>query len=113
MKRSDLSKVVGSALLTASLAVVPLAVPASAQNNTAPAGDRNTYTAPNTDTNTNTAPRGDVRGDDSENDVDWGWLGLLGLLGLGGLARKPQQPVRYRETERDPDSVTRSTTYTP
>lgn len=91
MKRSNLSKVFGSALLTASLAVVPFAVPAIAQ----------TDTAPRSDSNTNTAPRGDVRNADSDNnDVDWGWLGLLGLLGLAGL-------VRGRD--RAPDTVAGST----
>lgn len=102
MKRSDLSKVVGAGILAASLAVVPLTLPASAQTTT----DTTPSTGVDTRrTDTNTADY-NTRGDDDNN--DWGWLGLLGLIGLAGLLpRKREEPVRY-EVNREPDATTRS-----
>ena len=98
MKISNLSKLIAAGVLSASVAVVPLNLPASAQSNT----------GSTTDTTTTTAPRQSVdntaRNDDG---FDWGWLGLLGLVGLAGLIpRKHEEPVRYR----NPNEVG-STTY--
>ena len=93
MKGSDLSKVVGAGVLTLSMAVLPLTVPASAQTNTG------------TNTTTDTIPSQEVRTVESDRNFDWGWLGLLGLLGLEGLAgRKHEETTPYR----DPDPVSRS-----
>jgi hypothetical protein len=94
MKFANLSKVVGAGVIAASLAVVPLTLPAHAQNS-------------GTDTNTqNTQTNSDVRDVETENDFNWGWLGLLGLAGLAGLAGK-----KRHETHRisnDPNVVVRS-----
>jgi MYXO-CTERM domain-containing protein len=100
MKISNLSKLIAAGVLSASVAVLPLNLPASAQTNTG--------TGSTTDTTTTTTPRQGVdntyRTDDG---FDWGWLGLLGLVGLAGLIpRKHEEPTRYR----DPNEVS-STTY--
>ncbi|MBD1944514.1 WGxxGxxG-CTERM domain-containing protein, partial [Coleofasciculus sp. FACHB-712] len=79
MKRSDLSKFIGAGVLSLSMAVLPLSVPASAQTNT------------DTNTTTNTDARQDVRTVESDRNFDWGWLGLLGLLGLAGLAGRKHE----------------------
>lgn len=82
MKLSNLSKVVGVGALTLSTAIMPLNLPASAQE---------------------AAP--EVPGEIIENEdngFDWGWLGLLGLIGLAGLAgKKRSEPAAYR----DPNTV--------
>jgi hypothetical protein len=86
MKISNLTKFVGTGLLTASVVVLPFNVPAWAQSNTT--GDNTTTT---------TAPTQGVDNTQQDNDFDWGWLGLLGLAGLAGLAgRKRPDEVRYR-----------------
>ncbi len=94
MKRSDLSKVVGAGLLSLSVTLVPLTLPASAQNTN--------------DSGTTNAAR-DTGIDNTRHDggFDWGWLGLIGLAGLAGLSRKREEPVAYR----DPNSASR-TNYT-
>lgn len=84
MKHSDLSKVVGASVLAASLAILPLSLPASAQTNSEP-GSPTVDTTPLQETE-----------DDNNN---WGWLGLLGLIGLANLFRKPEEPVRYSESD--------------
>jgi MYXO-CTERM domain-containing protein len=80
MKR-NVTKTVGVGILTLSMAILPLSIPAQAQ-----------VTQPRTDT----APRTTV---DDRNDFDWGWLGLIGLLGLAGLAgrKREDEPTRYRD----------------
>jgi len=67
-----LPKIIGTGILSISMAVLPLTLPASAQVNT-PGVDRE-----------------DVIEEDAyeDNNSDWGWLGLLGLIGLAGLAGK-------------------------
>lgn len=80
MKRSDLPKFVGAGILALSLTMMPLSLPASAQNNS---GESN---APTLDT----TPFQETK-DDNNN---WGWLGLLGLIGLANLFRKPHEPAR-------------------
>ncbi|MEW5860264.1 MAG: WGxxGxxG family protein [Cyanobacteriota bacterium] len=97
MKNSNLSKLVGAGVLAASVALVPMTLPASAQTDTT--------TAPDT---TTTAPIEGVTTTNYEGDrdFDWGWLGLLGLAGLAGLAgRKSHEPTAYR----DPNEVGSST----
>lgn len=98
MKSSNLSKFIGAGVLTLSMAVLPLTLPASAQTDS---------TAPNTttgDTTTTTTTQGtDATGD---RDFDWGWLGLLGLAGLAGLAKR-SEPARYQ----DPNPVGGTTGY--
>lgn len=94
MKRSDISKVIGSSILAVGLAITPLIMPASAQSNSS--GDANT-----TSRTDNTSTQGaDTR---DNNDFNWGWLGLLGLAGLAGLAKKGNrsEPTAYR----DPNAV--------
>lgn len=97
MKFSNLSKLLGAGAIAASLAVLPLNLPAHAQNN-----------APDTTSGTYTQGNRDVQSADTNNDDDfnWGWLGLLGLAGLAGLAGK-----KHRETvhhiNNDPDVVVR------
>lgn len=89
MKRSDLSKVVGAGVLSLSLAMLPLSLPAFAQTN--PESN-----APVLDT----TPFQETK-DDNNN---WGWLGLLGLIGLANLFRKPKETTVYR----DPNAPTGS-----
>ncbi len=90
MKISNLSKLVGVGALSLSLSILPMVHPASAQ--TGPTND----TAPNTTTpNTTTNVESNDR-------LDWGWLGLLGLGGLAGLAGKKRDNndgVRYTESD--------------
>lgn len=94
MKR-NLTTAIGAGALTLSMAVLPLTLPASAQNTTEPG----VTTSPNTTTNTTTY---------EDNNFDWGWLGLLGLLGLAGLAGRGrrEEATRYR----DPNTSVGSTT---
>lgn len=91
MKISSFSKFLGAGVVAASLAVLPLILPAQAQN-TAPG----TYVEPD----------GQVEDVETENDFDWGWLGLLGLAGLAGLAgRKRPETVRTYQVSSDPNDV--------
>jgi hypothetical protein len=69
MKRSTLFRLTGAAILSLSLAVMPLTVSFAQTDNP----DR---------ANTNTPRVQDTR---AEHPFDWGWLGLLGLAGLLGL----------------------------
>lgn len=96
MKHSNLSKFVGAGVLTLSMAILPLTLPASAQSDT---GSGTTETAPST-TGDNMQSQGTdntVAGEEGDRDFDWGWLGLIGLAGLAGLARKREEPTRYRD----------------
>jgi hypothetical protein len=90
MQRSKLFKIVGVSLFSLSTAIMPLAMPASAQVN-----------APGTP-----GVENQTESDYRDDGFDWGWLGLLGLIGLAGLAgKKRNEPTAYR----DPDVVSRST----
>lgn len=92
MKLSNLSKVVGVGAIALSTAILPLNMPASAQTDTGTTGT----------TGTTGVEREGVAYQETENDFDWGWLGLLGLLGLAGLAgKKRSEPTAYR----DPNTV--------
>ncbi|MEW6494073.1 MAG: WGxxGxxG family protein [Cyanobacteriota bacterium] len=93
MKISSFSKLISASLIAASLAILPSTVSAQAQTDTAP----NTYEQ----------PVGDVDAVNTDNDSDWGWLGLLGLAGLAGLIPRKRQETVYR-TDTEPDVVTRS-----
>ncbi|BAZ81144.1 MAG: WGxxGxxG family protein [Sphaerospermopsis kisseleviana] len=81
MKR-NFTKTIGAGVLTLTMGIVLLNLPAQAQ-----------VTQPRTDI----VPDRTVYYD--RNDVDWGWLGLIGLLGLAGLAGKKrgEEPTRYRD----------------
>lgn len=101
MKRSNLSKVVGASVLSLSMALVPITMPANAQSS---GGTGGTGSSGSTTTDTTNTRSGTADYNRNDNNFDWGWLGLLGLIGLAGLAgRKNQEPVRYR----DPEEVTR------
>ncbi len=89
MKLSNVSKVFAASVLAASVSMLPLNHPASAQTD---AGTSGSYGSTTQDSTTQTQNTGD-------RDFDWGWLGLLGLAGLAGLAKKKEEPVRYREPE--------------
>ncbi|TAF03743.1 MAG: hypothetical protein EAZ77_16885 [Nostocales cyanobacterium] len=80
--KSNLTKTVGAGVLTLTMGILPLNLPAQAQVN-----------QPRTDV----APDRTVYYD--RNGTDWGWLGLIGLLGLAGLAgkRREEEPTRYRD----------------
>lgn len=64
MNRS-IPKLIGAGVISLSLAVLPLTLPASAQD-AAPGATA-------------------VETEQGDRDFDWGWLGLLGLIGLAGL----------------------------
>lgn len=95
--KSNLSAIVGASVLAASVAILPLSLPASAQTDTQP----NTTTQPSPTTENTTSPTFDTTPfQETKNDNNnWGWLGLLGLIGLANLFRKPKEPVRYTETD--------------
>lgn len=88
MKYFTLPKIVGAGVLTVGLALMPLTLPATAQNSV----DENTA-----------APGERVADEEGDRDFDWGWLGLLGLIGLAGL--KKQDSTEYRNPS---DAGTRS-----
>lgn len=103
MNNSKLSKVIGASIVAATLAVMPLSMPASAQTDTAPT---TTQTSPESNAPTiDTTPFQETRNDNN----NWGWLGLLGLIGLANFLRKPKQTVAYRDP--DPTSSTTTTRY--
>lgn len=101
-KFSNLSNLIGAGVIAASLAVVPLSIPAHAQNT----GSDN-----NTGTTTQQNSGADVRGVKSQatdrDSNDWGWLGLLGLIGLAGLAKK-NRTDDVRHVNNDPNVGVRS-----
>ena len=102
MKVSNFSKVAGASIIAASIAIMPLSIPTSAQTDTQP-----TTTTPNTTIEDKTSPTIDTTPfQESNNDrnPNYGWLGLLGLIGLANLFRKPK-PTVYSE----PDVTTRPT----
>jgi hypothetical protein len=87
MKSADISKLVKSGLLAASLILLPAAPSALAQ------------TEDTSNPTVDTTPF-----QESEDDPgNWGWLGLIGLVGLANLLRKPKTTTTYRETDRGTD----------
>ena len=96
MKTSSFYKFFSAGILGASLVVLPLTVPAQAQTQN---------TAPDTTYNQRT---GDVDATETNDDFNWGWLGLLGLAGLAGLARKNRTETVHTHPINDPDLGVRS-----
>ena len=93
------SKLFGASVIAVSLAVVPLTVPAQAQNN-----------APDTSTqrDTNVDARGPITDNTNRDDNnDLGWFGLIGLAGLAGLAGKKRRETVHHSNS-NPDVVVRS-----
>jgi hypothetical protein len=89
MKHSDLSKVLGAGILTLSMAILPIALPASAQSS-------NT-TDPSNASPGDTAVYQDGSVDQGQRSFDWGWLGLLGLIGLAGRLANKRSETTYTE----------------
>lgn len=98
MKISDLSKIFGASVLAATIAIIPLSLPASAQTDTQPSTTTEDKTSPTFDT----TPFQETKNDNN----NFGWLGLLGLIGLANLFRK-SKTVAYS------DSGTVNSTTTP
>ena len=96
MTISRVSKFMSAGVIAASLAVLPLAVPAQAQTEN---------TAPDTTSNQRTD---DVNTANTNDDFNWGWLGLLGLAGLAGLARKNHTETVHTHPSNDPNLGVRS-----
>ncbi|HEY9832682.1 MAG TPA: WGxxGxxG family protein [Stenomitos sp.] len=96
MNISSVSKFISAGVIAASLAVLPLAVPAQAQTEN---------TAPDTTYNQRTD---DVDTANTNDDFNWGWLGLLGLAGLAGLARKNHRETVHTRSMHEPDVSVRS-----
>lgn len=78
------SKLIGTGVLTLTMAILPLTLAVQAQVATPPRTD----VAPRTTTTY-----------DNRDSFDWGWLGLIGLLGLAGLSgrKRDDEPTRYRD----------------
>ncbi|MBD1810680.1 WGxxGxxG family protein [Microcoleus vaginatus] len=96
VKPSDISKNAAATLIALSLAVLPSAMPASAQTNSAPA-QNNTESTQNNNNNSNGVVLDRTPLQESKEDNNhWGALGLLGILGLANLFRK-DEPKRYRD----------------
>jgi LPXTG-motif cell wall-anchored protein len=103
MKRSDLSKAIGAGIIAAGLALAPAHLPASAQTDTTGG------TTGGTNNTTTTTSGSDVAGTGTNQDFDWGWLGLIGLSGLLGLIpRKREENVHYTTTTGDRDPAVRT-----
>ena len=87
---SHLKKALGASILGLSMTILPLSLPALAQNS-------------NTDTGSNSAASDTRTTTSNDRGFDWGWLGLLGLFGLVGLRGKgrTEETPRYR----DPNAV--------
>ena len=98
---SKFTKIAGASVMAASLALMPLSLPVSAQN-ADPNAPTTIQTSPESNAPTlDTTPFQETK-DDNNN---WGWLGLLGLIGLANLFRKPKT-VDYS----DPGTVNSTTT---
>ncbi|MEH2416855.1 WGxxGxxG family protein [Nostoc sp.] len=99
MKRSNISKILGSSVLALSLATLPTVLPASAQTTTT--------TTPDASVSGTTTDR--TATDRNYQDGDWGLLGLLGLFGLfGRKSRRANDTVGYGESNVASSSSSRS-----
>ena len=98
MNFSKVSNLVGAGVIAASLALLPLTLPAHAQNNTS---DPSTQRTGNVDA---TGPISDNTDRDDNNDL--GWFGLIGLAGLAGLAGKKRRETVHHSSS-NPDVVVR------
>jgi LPXTG-motif cell wall-anchored protein len=103
MKSSKFSKFVGAGVIAASLAVVPLTLPAHAQTN-AP----NNATGTSTQRNSNVDATGPISKNTDRDSNNLGWFGLLGLAGLAGLAGKKRRE-EVHHVNNDPNVGVRST----
>jgi LPXTG-motif cell wall-anchored protein len=93
VKISNFYKFVGAGAIAASLAVVPLTLPAQAQN-TAPG---------NTQRDANVDRTGPIDAHtEREDNNDLGWFGLLGLAGLAGLAGRKRTETTHHASN-DPN----------
>jgi len=101
MKLSKVSKVVSAGAIAASLAILPLTVPAQAQTQNSAPDTTSSQQSGQQSTGVSTANT------DNTDDFDWGWLGLLGLAGLAGLLPKKRHETVHYSTQ-DPDVVARS-----
>ncbi|BAZ08265.1 hypothetical protein NIES4071_00700 [Calothrix sp. NIES-4071] len=90
MKRSNVSKFLGTSLLVASLVTLPATMRASAQT-----GTTNTTTT----TERTVVNDADRATDNNFDDGDWGLMGLLGLFGL--LGRRSRKHVETTAYDRD------------
>ncbi len=91
MRSSKFTKIAATAIFGLSIAT---AYPALAQTTTTPGGTETT-----TEDTTITQPNAATY--DTNDDMDWGWLGLLGLGGLAGLmGRKKEHHTEYRDVDR-------------
>lgn len=88
VKPSNISKTTAATLIALTLAVLPSAMPASAQTNSGSAQN-------NTGSNGVVLDRTPFQESKKDNQ-HWGALGLLGILGLANLFRK-DEPKRYRD----------------
>lgn len=105
MKSSCIPHVVGAGLLTFGLACSPLTLPASAQNNSAPA---TMNTTPGQNVNSAPLNLNHTNFKNDQGSMRQGWLGLSGLIGLVGLAgRKRQNLVGEHEGNGVPSSIAR------
>lgn len=92
MKISSFYKFIGMGAIAASLAVMPLTLPAQAQNATQP--------------NSNVDKTGPIAKQTNRGDTnDIGWFGIIGLVGLAGLAAKNRR-VHYANN--DPNARVRT-----
>jgi hypothetical protein len=93
--QTHFAKLLGTGLLSVSLAVLPLTLAGNAQTTQGQTDTVQTDPVQTTQT-------------EQDRDFDWGWLGLLGLIGLAGFAAKRQgEPTHYRSTVEDPDIANR------
>ena len=86
--KPSVQQILSVGIIALTLAIFPASLPAHAQTN------------PNNTTIIDRTPFQETT-DDNNN---WGWLGLLGLIGLANLFR---QPRTNSETYRDPNVTTR------
>lgn len=93
MKPAVLSKVLGIGIISLNVALLSIAVPASAQSSSS-------TTDGSTTSNTGTTPAQGTTSTRSE-EQDWGWIGWVGLIGLVGLIPRPSRSSVVSETERE------------
>lgn len=109
MKPSVLSKALGISIISLNVALLSLALPASAQSSTSPNSSTTDGSATSNDPTTSASPapsNATTTGTTSaegttstrSEDPDWGWLGLVGLIGLVGFIPRPSRSSVVGET---------------